>query len=1013
VRDTSPSCPPLPRHVEDDAGWLARAMPPGFFDAMQDEPEALALLAREVGTLRANGQLVLADRPSSLVLATRNVPGSLYETLRLPAVRRRDVSYAMFAHSAQPIPGLDRTLEIQRLDFEAKAHAVVAERHATAQVPPDVRDRVAAALCEAYADFDLTELDALLGLLWVNDERYVRLSPARRVAQMLRLVQLARRSGGLYLDVEEAPTPEGEANVFFAVANPPNRDFLIQVMEVLNRLDLGVSQAQCLTISTGQHPFFLGTFGVHPRGGGALALGSSLHTQLERELFNTLILSTASPAYTELVASGLMSGDDAALVNAFVAFCHTNLAHAGPERFHLEEVRSAFHANPELTLQLVALFRRRFDPSLAPEVRGDGATLAQAERAVNDYNTGHRRLDDVRRAIYRCALAFIRHTLKTNFFVREKQAFAFRLDPAYLAALGPEAVGDLPAATPFRITFFFGRAGFGYHIGFSDIARGGWRTVVARGADDFATSANTLFRECFVLAHTQHFKNKDIYEGGSKLVLLMDASVLNGGPEAETLRLHAFQLAVANAFLDVFVTERGVARHAGVVDYYRQDEPIELGPDENMHDAMIESIARLSRRRGYLLGVGIMSSKAVGINHKEFAVTSTGVVKFAEIAMRELGVDVARDPFTVKFTGGPNGDVAGNAMRLLLERCPRAAIRLVVDGTAALFDPAGADRGALGAILLRSDLDAFDPAALHEGATLLFRTGSRRDGLRQLYRKVTRGPAGLSESWISTDDFSRELGELVFTVDADLFIPGGGRPETIDRSNWRKFLRADGTPTARVIVEGANSFITPEARVELQRQGVLLLRDASANKCGVISSSYEIIANLLLDEAEFLEHKQRYVRDVLAILERRAADEANLILALRRERGGLCTEISDAISAEINERYAQLFRFFEGRPELALEPQFRRAILAHLPALLREEPRFRHRISRLPPKYRSAILAAEIGSSMVYRGNQDAEFEDRLRLHLARNFPADAPSAEEYAVVAPHGAASERTTPRA
>jgi glutamate dehydrogenase len=43
-------------------------------------------------------------------------------------------------------------------------------------------------------------------------------------------------------------------------------------------------------------------------------------------------------------------------------------------------------------------------------------------------------------------------------------------------------------------------------------------------------------------------------------------------------------------------------------------------------------------------------------------------------------------------------------------------------------------------------------------------------------------------------------------------------------------------------------------------------------------------------------------------------------------------------------------------------------------------------VDRLLPKYRSAILAAEIGSSMVYRGNPDAEFEDMLRLHMERNF---------------------------
>jgi glutamate dehydrogenase len=608
---------------------------------------------------------------------------------------------------------------------------------------------------------------------------------------------------------------------------------------------------------------------------------------------------------------------------------------------------------------------------------------------VREHDTGHAYLDEIRRDVFRCCLAFIRNTLKTNFFVMEKQAFAFRLDPAYLAEVGPGFTADLPPATPFRVTFFFSRFGFGYHIGFSDIARGGWRTVIARSQDDFITSANTLFRENFVLAHTQHFKNKDIYEGGSKLVLLMDASALPAGREQQVLRLHALQLAVTNAFLDVFVTEKGVAKHPNVVDYYREDEPIELGPDENMHDEMIEAIARLSKKRGYLLGIGIMSSKHVGINHKEYAVTSTGVMKFAEITMQSLGVDIHRDAFTVKFTGGPNGDVAGNAMRILLDRCPRAQIRLILDGTAALVDPEGASAAELRRILLAQDLDAFDPQALHLGGMMLFRTGSRKEGLRELYRKVTRTPRGLEEQWISVDEFSRQFGELMFTVRADLFIPGGGRPETVDGRNWQKFLLPDGTPSSRAIVEGANSFITPEARVQLQKKGVLLMRDASANKCGVISSSYEIIANLLLTEQEFLENKQRYVKGVLDILERRAADEARLILARRREQGQLCTEISDSLSGEINAHYARLFRFFQARPELALTPPFRRAILSHLPAILREEPRFRQRLAQLPPKYRSAILAAEIGSSLVYRGDREAEFEDMIRLHLTRNFPAE------------------------
>src|SRR6185369_11800044 len=124
---------------------------------------------------------------------------------------------------------------------------------------------------------------------------------------------------------------------------------------------------------------------------------------------------------------------------------------------------------------------------------------------------------------------------------------------------------------------------------------------------------------------------------------------------------------------------------------------------------------------------------------------------------------------------------------------------------------------------------------------------------------------------------------------------------------------------------------------------------------------------------EFMAEKERYVGDVLKILEKRAEDEALLILKRRRDQPEcLCTEISDAISGEINSYYGKLFRYFQQRPELAAQPLFKRAIYAHLPRIIWEEPAYRRRVGRLPQKYLSAILAAEIGSSMVYCGDREA-----------------------------------------
>ncbi len=972
--------------------WLHENVPDVFSSTIRQDGDAVAELVTGLQRLRHDRKLTLADREDELTVAMLDKPGSIFQTLQ--RMQDREILSSEMFHSYGIVPGLERLLEIQHYAF-ARAGAPMPPADQP-DVPDRIRREVHAAYRRRYPSASLKEVDRVLRILWRNQERYVRLAPPPDVAQLLWLFQEGEAHAGIFLHVEPAgedlsglaaaPT---ERNVLFAVSNPPQKGFLFQIIEVFNALDLGLRRSLALAISLDGQPYFLGGFHVAHRKGEPLADGSDLLRRMGRQLYNVQILATESETYRDLVLPGLMTGEEASLVNAFIGFCHTNCAHAQPHSYTLEDVIRSFHSNPEITLELVRLFEARFDPEgRVGEDRESfyRAALAKAEHEVAAYNTGHRMLDEFRRSVFQVTLTFIRRTLKTNFFVPEKHALAFRLDPAYLDDLGPDFTADLPPERPFRVTFFYGRHGLGYHIGFSDIARGGWRTIFTQSRDDYVTVANTIFRENYVLAHTQHLKNKDIYEGGSKLVVVMRTPDLKS-KERMTQRLYKVQYAFANAFLDIFVTKDGKARDPRVIDYYGEDEPIELGPDENMHDPMIEQIAALSVRRGYILGTGIMSSKEVGINHKQYGVTSTGVVTFAEIAMREQGTDIRKDRFSVKFTGGPNGDVAGNAMRLLLDRCPGVQIRLIVDGSGALCDPNGLDREALSRIVLAADADAFDPARLSPGGFLLYRNVRKTDGLRELYRRVEMTGSGLREDWVTLDEFYNDYDGLQFSVPADLFIPAGGRPESVDKGNWQRFL-VDGKPTMKVVVEGANSYITPEARKRLQEAGLVVLRDASANKCGVISSSYEIIGNLLLTEKEFLAHKDEYVRDVIKILERRAADEANLIFRRHREEGGKrsFTEISNAISAEINEHKARLFKFFQSRPDLCVRQLYRRALLSHLPSPIRESPSYRLRVKKLPAKYRSAILAAEIATTMVYRRALEPNFEEALEEYVAEMY---------------------------
>ncbi len=970
----------LAGRLASNLDWLQANMPPYFFITMKNESEALTHLASRLHTIAGQRRVVVADRGDQLIVALPDRPGTLYDTLSgLPG---EAIAYAEIVHSSAPLPGSDLALEVQRFEFRREP-APRGGDPTSAPVPEAIVRSVRTALDRHYPGEDPTAPDDLLGCLWRDHEAYLRVSPPQRIARVVWLYRQTCANDGLFFAVEPLEAPAGagsEKRILLGLAHPPQQGFLTQVLEVFKRLDIGVRRAYSLMLEAPDGPCFLGTFYVRAQKGQVLEEGSPGYLALKMELYNTQILSPESLAFSRLVRHRILTGPEASLQEAFIAFCHTTLAHSQPDRFDRGEIANAFYLHQEFTAALIHLFELRFSPDATDRDELYPSALERLESMIATYNTGNHRLDEIRRTVFRTCQLFITHTLKTNFFVLEKTALAFRLDPAYLEALGPAALAGLPPERPFRITFFFSRHGVGYHIGFSDIARGGVRTVICRSADEAATNTQTLFREVYVLAHTQHLKNKDIYEGGSKMTIVMDACDLEGQASRDR-RLHKLQYGMVNAFLDLFVTREGRAADPRIVDYYGQDEPIELGPDENLHDDMIERIARQAVKRGYRLGTGIISSKRAGINHKAYGVTSRGVIKATEIAMREIGIDMGRDAFTVKMTGGPNGDVAGNSLRLLLERCPAVRIVSIVDGTAGIHDPEGIDPTALKPLLLHCDLEAFPPAALNPGGQMVFRHRTRQEGLRTLFLQQHRQAAGLKERWISADDVQREIQALTFAVPTDLFLPCGGRPESLNADNIAQFLGPNGTPTARVIVEGANSYISPQARETIQRQGAILLRDATANKCGVISSSYEIIANLLMTESEFLEHKDAYVGDVLAILDRRAAEEATLIFKRFHKHGGrrLYTEISADISREINALYGRFFDHFQKRPDWERDTVFQQAFLDHLPAFIRERDTYRERLATIPFKIKCAILASEIASHVTYRDTWDGDLENRAR----------------------------------
>jgi glutamate dehydrogenase len=220
-----------------------------------------------------------------------------------------------------------------------------------------------------------------------------------------------------------------------------------------------------------------------------------------------------------------------------------------------------------------------------------------------------------------------------------------------------------------------------------------------------------------------------------------------------------------------------------------------------------------------------------------------------------------------------------------------------------------------------------------------------------------------------TNENRRKRDELCARVEADIFIPAGGRPYTVNDRNWQTFLGPNELPTMRAIVEGANIFFTPEARKNLQEKGVLIIKDSSANKAGVICSSFEIIASLILSEKEFLDIKDEYVKEVLDILRAKADSEAKLLFREYEKHGGQKTlvQLSMEISREINDVTDILLEDFTQRADVILEsPIYQGLVFRHCPNVLVKM--YSDRITNgLPKPHKVAILAAYIASYVVYR----------------------------------------------
>ncbi|EGY26173.1 glutamate/Leucine/Phenylalanine/Valine dehydrogenase family protein [Desulfovibrio sp. A2] len=803
-------------------------------------------------------------------------------------------------------------------------------------------DQFSAALEAMRASGELPEqdMDSFAAFLASANVEYVEKFDPVRAARHFRLLREIGGGDDTGLLIEQCAVPgapatsEGaplsaepcdirrETRIVVAMRHPPATGLLLQIARIMRRLDIVVHRAYADTFADASGETAIMSFYVSHKGDLILD-DSALWQNLRKKL---RLVKWFAPHELEILA------DEESwpikrimLLQAACGFAHVFLAKDNQWAYSTQNVVRIVLARRAETAALVDWFEARFDPTLGEREAAARRLEADAADAVNAV------ADERERAVLLMIQRFFRHVLRTNYFLETIYGLSFRLDPEFL----PPAYRPEGEELPFGIFFFHAPGGLGFHIRYRDMARGGVRVVPTRTQEQFELESNRLYDEVKGLAYAQQVKNKDIPEGGAKAVILL-------GPLGDVGLAVA---SVINSLLDVVLPGQDTPALPGVVDYLGREEIIYCGPDENIQPAHIAWMVERARQRDYRWPSAFMSSKAgAGINHKEYGVTSIGVMVFAEEMLRHLGIDPFTQPFTVKITGGPKGDVAGNLMRLMFETYgANARVVAVSDGHGAAWDPSGLDPAELLRLIdVQRSISAFDPARLRgEGA------------------------------WVATADTPegvRRRNTLHNTAHADIFIPSGGRPDTINTRNWHDFFDRGGVPTARAIIEGANLFVAPEARKRLAERGVLVVHGSSANKTGVICSSYEVLGGLVMTDEEFIAHKDRFVAEVQDILRVRARDEARLLLAEIRRCDGCRAlhEISVEVSLEMNAVADALYDALVARGEpVEADPALRQVLLGYLPPVLVET--FPERIfERIPLRHQYALVAAHTASRIVY-----------------------------------------------
>jgi len=500
-------------------------------------------------------------------------------------------------------------------------------------------------------------------------------------------------------------------------------------------------------------------------------------------------------------------------------------------------VEQALADHPELTRDIMALFRARFDPSQFPETEARAAEVERLKGVIESKLDAVQSLDADRalRRLARLVLAIQR----TNYYQRDADGQFKRYLSFKIAS--PE-LEDLPEPKPYREIWVWAPEVEGVHLRFGPVARGGLRWSDRR--DDFRT-------EVLDLVKAQQVKNAIIVPVGAKGGFY-PKQLPKGAPfpEVRAAAIEAYKTFL-RGLLDVTdnLVEGRIMPPPEVVRWDGDDPYLVVAADKGT--ATFSDIANgVSAEYGFWLGDAFASGGSAGYDHKGMGITARGAWEAVKRHFREVGVNIQEEPFEVIGVGDMSGDVFGNGM--LLSR----KIRLLAafDHRDIFLDPDPQDCEASWNERKRlfdkpgSSWKDYDRSLISEGGGVFSRTEKRIALSPQAQAMLGVGAAAMTPA---------ELMSAILKAKADLLWFGGigtyvkarseSNAEVGDKSNDAIRVNAEDL-RCQVVGEGANLGMTQAGRIAFARAGGRINTDAVDNSAGVDTSDHEVNIKILLSD---------------------------------------------------------------------------------------------------------------------------------------------------------------------